>query len=73
MKQDEMEAKLHELTEIRRELDLERELQARARARDRVMLRDDVVSVEIRPDGTMLCLNVDGSSTLRPAGWRGRA
>ncbi len=73
MKPDEMEAKLHELTQLRLELDGERELQARSRARDRVLLRDDVVSVEIRPDGTLRCLDVQGTYTIRPAGWRGRA
>lgn len=72
MKPEEMEAKLHEVTQLRLELDLERDQQARERARARVMLRDDVVSCEVREDGTLLCLNTDGSTTLRPAGWRGR-
>ncbi len=73
MKPEEMEAKLHKMTQLALELDEERSLQARERARARVMLRDDVVSCEVRPDGTLLSLNIDGSSTLRPAGWRGRA
>ncbi len=73
MKPDEMEAKLHKMTQLALELDVERQRQAHERARARVMLRDDVVSCEIRPDGTLLSLNSDGSSTLRPAGWRGRA
>ncbi len=51
----------------------ERELQAWDRARDRVMRRDDVASCHIRPDGTLECTGYDGSVTLRPAGWRGRA
>ncbi len=51
----------------------ERELQAWDRARDRVMLRDDVVTCHIREDGTLECTGVDGSVTIRPAGWRGRA
>ncbi len=51
----------------------ERKLQAWDRARDRVMRRDDVVTVHTREDGTMECLGYDGSVTLRPAGWRGRA
>ncbi len=73
MKPDEMEAKLHEMTQLALELDEERSLQARRRARERVLLRDDVVSCEIRPDGTLRSLSVDGTYTLRPAGWRGRA
>ncbi len=73
MTPEEMEAKLHLKTQLELELGDERELQARSRARDRVMRRDDVVSCEIRPDGTMLCTGFDGSVTIRPAGWRGRA
>jgi len=73
MKPDEMEAKLHELTVLRQELEDNRRWEAHERARARVMLRDDVVSCTVRPDGTLLSLNGDGSSTLRPAGWRGRA
>ncbi len=73
MKQEEMEAKLHEMTQLALELSDERELQARSRARDRVMRRDDVITCEIRPDGTLRCLTADGTWTLRPAGWRGRA
>ncbi len=69
----EMEAKLHEMTQLALELDEERTLQARERARDRVMRRDDVVACEVREDGTLLCTGYDGSVTLRPAGWRGRA
>ncbi len=73
MDQKEMEAKLHEMAQLSLELDEVRTAQAHVRARDRVMLRADVISCEIRPDGTLLSLNSDGSSTLRPAGWRGRA
>ncbi len=73
MKPDEMEAKLHTMTQLALELDEERTLQARERARARVLLRDDVVSCEIRSDGTLRCLSSDGTYTLRPAGWRGRA
>ncbi len=73
MKPDEMEAKLHEMTQLALELDEERKLQSHERARARVLLRDDVVSCEIRPDGTLRCLDVNGTYTLRPAGWRGRA
>ncbi len=73
MKPDEMEAKLHKMTQLALELDEVRIDQARRRARERVLLRDDVVSCEIRPDGTLLSKNSDGSTTLRPAGWRGRA
>ncbi len=72
MKPDEMEAKLHEMTKLALELDVERTAQAHERARARVVLRDDVVSCEVRPDGTLLSLGIDGSYTLRPAGWRGR-
>ncbi len=73
MKPEEMEAKLHQMTQLALELDLVRVSQAHERARQRVLLRDDVVSCEVRKDGTLLSLNIDGSSTLRPAGWRGRA
>ncbi len=73
MKPKEMEEKLHEMTQLALELDQERTLQAHVRARDRVMLRDDVISCEIRPDGTLRSLGSDGLYTLRPAGWRGRA
>ncbi len=73
MKPEEMEAKLHKMTQLTLELDEERTRQAHERARDRVMRRDDVVSCEIREDGTLLCTGYDGSVTLRPAGWRGRA
>ncbi len=73
MESKEMEAKLHKMTQLALELDEVRTDQARRRARDRVLLRDDVISCEIRPDGTLLSQNSDGSSTLRPAGWRGRA
>ncbi len=69
----EMEEKLHKMTQLALELDEVRIDQARERARARVMLRDDVVSCEIRSDGTLLSLNTDGSYTLRPAGWRGRS
>ncbi len=47
--------------------------QANERARQRCLLRDDVAHVVIREDGTLLCTGFDGSVTLRPAGWRGRA
>ncbi len=73
MERKEMEVKLHKMTQLALELNEERESQARVRAQHRVALRDDVVSVTIRPDGTLLSLNSDGSSTIRPAGWRGRA
>ncbi len=73
MKPEEMEEKLHAMTQLALELDLERVSQAHERARQRVLLRDDVVSCEVRKDGTLLSLNSDGSSTLRPAGWRARA
>ncbi len=73
MKPDEMEAKLHEMTQLALELDEVRTRQSHERARDRVMRRDDVVSCEIRPDGTLRCLDVRGNYTLRPAGWRGRS
>ncbi len=73
MKQEEMESKLHEMTQLALELDLERAGQSRERARARVMLRDDVISCEIRADGTLLCVDYNGVRTIRPAGWRGRA
>ncbi len=47
--------------------------QARERAAARCMLRDDVVHVEIREDGTLLCTDHDGQLTLRLGGWRGRS
>ncbi len=47
--------------------------QANERAKARCMLRDDVAHVVIRPDGTLLCTDIEGVETLRPAGWRGRA
>ncbi len=47
--------------------------QANERAAARCMLRDDVVHVEIRPDGTLLCTDWEGRQVLRPAGWRGRS
>ncbi len=73
MKPEEMEAKLHEMTQLAFELDEERSTQARARARARVMLRDDVISCTIREDGTLECVGADGSVTIRPAGWRARS
>ncbi len=73
MQHDEMEAKLHRMTELKLELEAVREQQARERARARVMLRDDVVSCEIREDGTLLCVDFNGIVCIRPAGWRGRA
>ncbi len=47
--------------------------QANERAAARCMLRDDVVHVEIREDGTLLCTGWEGEQVLRPAGWRGRS
>ncbi len=47
--------------------------QANERAAARCMLRDDVVHVEIRSDGTLLCTDYEGRQVLRPAGWRGRS
>ncbi len=73
MDAEEMEAKLHTMTQLALEMDLERKSQAHERARARCLLRDDVVSVELREDGTLLCTGYDGSVCLRPAGWRGRA
>ncbi len=73
MKSDEMEAKLHKMTQLALELDLERKSQSHERARQRVLLRDDVVSCEVREDGTLLCTDTQGRKILRPAGWRGRA
>ncbi len=69
----EMEAKLHKMTQLAIELNEVRTDQAHERARARVMLRDDVVSCEIRSDGTLLCTDYNGVITMRPAGWRGRA
>ncbi len=73
MNQEEMEAKLHKMTQLSLELDEVRTKQSRERARARVMLRDDVISCEVREDGTLMCLTIDGTQVLRPAGWRGRA
>ncbi len=73
MEPDEMEAKLHKMTQLSLELDEVRTRQARERARARVMLRDDVISCEVRADGTLLCVDYNGVRTIRPAGWRGRA
>lgn len=47
--------------------------QARERAAARCMLRDDVLSVELREDGTILCTGYNGDVTLRLGGWRGRS
>jgi len=72
MEHDEMEAKLHQLTLLREELEVSRTYEAYERARARVMLRDDVVSCEVREDGTLCCVDTSGNRILRPAGWRGR-
>ncbi len=73
MKKSEMEAKLHKMTQLALELDLERRAQSHERARARVMRRDDVASCEIREDGTLLCTDHEGRQVLRAAGWRGRS
>ncbi len=73
MDKKEMEAKVHELAQLSFELSEVRTAQANVRARDRVMLRDDVVTCEIRPDGTLRSMDINGTYTIRPAGWRGRA
>ncbi len=73
MDQKEMEAKLHKMTQLSLELDEVRTFQSRERARARCLLREDVLSCEVREDGTLLCTTFDGTQVLRPAGWRGRA
>ncbi len=73
MKPDEMEAKLHKMTQLALELDLERKSQSHERARQRCLLRDDVISCVVREDGTLMCTDQQGRQVLRPAGWRGRA
>ncbi len=72
MKPKEMEAKLHEMTKLAQELNEVRTREAHERARARVMLRDDVISCEIREDGTLLSLDITGTYVIRPGGWRGR-
>ncbi len=69
---EELEAQMHLVYVGQAVLDHERKLQAWDRARDRVMLRDDVVSCHIREDGTLESVDVNGHTTIRPAGWRGR-
>ncbi len=68
---DEKQLQLFQLARL--EVAAARVAQARDRAKARCLLRDDVASVEVREDGTLLCTDHDGSVTLRPAGWRGRS
>lgn len=70
---------LEELAELQRmlmdgqaKLARARELQAGERALARVMLRDDIVSCELRSDGTLESVDINGHTTIRPGGWRGR-
>ncbi len=70
---EQLELLMHDLHVAEATVALERKLQAWDRARDRVMLRDDVASCHIREDGTLECTGYDGVVTYRPAGWRGRA
>ncbi len=73
MKQMEMEEMLHTKMEIDARLAKVRKDQANQRAVARCLLRDDVVAVEVREDGTLLCTDFEGRQILRPAGWRGRS
>ncbi len=73
MDQLEMEEILASKMELEKKLADHRQDQARKRAAARCMLRDDCVSVVIRPDGTLLCTDDEGREVLRPAGWRARS
>lgn len=46
---------------------------ANDRAVVRCLARDDVLTAELREDGTILCTDHEGRQVLRPAGWRGRS
>ncbi len=60
------------LQEALAQIEKQREAASRANAAKRCEARDDVASVVVRSDGTLLCTGYDGSVTLRMAGWRGR-
>ncbi len=67
-----MELDMHAVHEAQLRLTLARKQQAHERALARCLLRDDVVSAELREDGSILCTDFNGRETLRMAGWRGR-
>ncbi len=73
LRQTHFEELMHRIHEDQRELRDAQKEAANDRAVHRCLLRDDVLTAELREDGSILCTSFDGSQTLRMAGWRGRA
>ncbi len=67
-----IESIMHHVYEGQLELDKFRRDEANDRAVARCLARGDVMTAELREDGSILCTGYNGRQIIRMAGWRGR-
>lgn len=66
------DAQVGALVRARNEADRQVAAHRNERAKERVLERADVLTVEILADGCLRCVGHDGSVTIRAAGWKPR-